>query len=239
MKKIGITGGSGLLGKLLIKELNKKNIKYSIFKKNISNKKDIIDWLTKNKYIEYIFHFAAYTSAKNSDKNKVKAFNVNVLGTENLLKAIIFKKKKRFIFFSSSSHVYSYSNKPIRENFKLKPKSYYGKTKLLAEKKIKSFKSKYYQYCIARIFSIYHATQKRPFLYPSMKYKLKKIKSKKVKISGANNIRDFLNAEKVVKIIFKIFEKKITGTYNIGSGHGITIKNFINNYVDKKKNYNQ
>ncbi len=68
-----------------------------------------------------------------------------------------------------------------------------------------------------------------------MKYKLKKIKSKKVKISGANNIRDFLNAEKVVKIIFKIFEKKITGTYNIGSGHGITIKNFINNYVDKKK----
>ncbi len=99
MKKIGITGGSGLLGKLLIKELNKKNIKYSIFKKNISNKKDIIDWLTKNKYIEYIFHFAAYTSAKNSDKNKVKAFNVNVLGTENLLKAIIFKKKKGLFFF--------------------------------------------------------------------------------------------------------------------------------------------
>ncbi len=68
-----------------------------------------------------------------------------------------------------------------------------------------------------------------------MKYKLEKIKSDKVHIEGANNIRDFLNAEKVVKIILKIFDKKLTGIYNIGSGKGISIKKFINNYIDKKK----
>ncbi len=235
MKKIGITGGSGLLGKLLINELKKKKINYSLFKKDIFNYKNVVDWLSKNKDIDYIFHFAAYTSVKNSNKNKTKAFNINVLGTENLLKAINLLKKKRIIFFSSSSHVYDYSNKPIKENCKLKPVSYYGKTKLLAEKKIINNKTKYYRYFIARIFSIYHINQKKPFLYPSMKNKLKKIKSNKVYINGANNIRDFLNADKVIKIILKIFEKKLIGVYNIGCGKGITVKKFINNYIDKKK----
>ena len=235
MKKIGITGGSGLLGNLLIKQLKKKKIGYSLFKKNIVNRKNVENWLFHNKDIEYIFHFAAYTSVENSNKNKKKAFNINVLGTENLIKAINFCKKKRIIFFSSSSHVYSYSEKLIKENFEQKPKSYYGKTKLIAEKKIRYTKSKYYKYCIGRIFSIYHNNQKKPFLYPSMKHKLKKIKSDKVRIDGANNIRDFLNAENVIKIILKIFDKKLTGVYNIGSGKGIAIKTFINNYVDKKK----
>ena len=68
-----------------------------------------------------------------------------------------------------------------------------------------------------------------------MKYKLKKIKSNKIHVKGANNIRDFLNADKLVKIILRIFDKKLTGIYNIGSGKGISVKKFINNYIDKKK----
>ena len=235
MKKIGITGGSGLLGKLLIKELKKKKINYSLFNKDIINKNDIKNWLFKNNDIEYIFHFAAYTTAETSKTNKKKAFNINVLGTKNLLDVLNLKKKKRFLFFPSSSHVYRYSPKPIKENFSLRPTSFYGKTKLLAEKKIKKNKCKYFQYCIARIFSIFHKNQKKPFLYPSLKNKLKKIKSNNIYVKGANNIRDFSNADKIVKIIFKIFEKKLSGVYNIGSGKGMTIKDFINKKIDEKK----
>ncbi len=54
-------------------------------------------------------------------------------------------------------------------------------------------------------------------------------------MKGANNIRDFSNAEKIVKIILKVFEKKLTGIYNIGSGKGISIKDFINKKIDEKK----
>jgi len=94
LKKIGITGGTGLLGKLLVKELKKKKIGYSLFKKDIVNKKSVINWVSKNNNIEYIFHFAAYSTANNSNQNKLKAFKINVKGTENLLKAIKLKKKR-------------------------------------------------------------------------------------------------------------------------------------------------
>ena len=234
MKKIGITGGSGLLGKLLIKELKKVNAKYSNFNDDITNKKQVDAWIDKNKNIEYIFHFAAYTSVMRSKLNKTKAYKVNVLGVENLIDSIHRSKKKITIFFASSSHVYKHSKKPIRENYKLIPTSYYGKTKLLAEKKIKLSKNKNLKYFIARIFSIFHSKQKKPFLYPSIKNKLKDNNLKKIYINDANNIRDFSNAEKIVKTIIKIYKKKITGTYNIGSGKGMTIKNFINKHVNKK-----
>ena len=235
MKKIGITGGSGLLGKLLTKEFKRNKISYSLFSGDIINKKHIKVWLLNNKNIEYIFHFAAFTSAEKSKKNQKKAFITNVTGTKNLLSAINSMKKKMSFFFSSSSHVYKYSKKPIKESFSLRPTSYYGKTKLLAEKKIRENKNSQFEYCIARIFSIYHDKQKRPFLYPSIRHKLKKTKSNKIWIKGANNIRDFTKAEKVVKVIYKIFKKKINGIYNIGSGKGMTIKEFINKKIDKKK----
>ena len=235
MKKIGITGGSGLLGKLLTKELKKKKINYSLFNKDITNKDHIKNWFLRNRNIEYIFHFAAYTYAEKAKTNKKKAFNTNVLGTKNLIEVLNIKKKKRLLFFPSTSHVYKYSSKPIKENFSLKPTSFYGKTKLLAEKKIRENKCKYFQYCIVRIFSIFHKNQKKPFLYPSIKNKLKRIKSSNVYIKGANNVRDFSNADKITKIIFKIFEKKLTGVYNIGSGKGMTIKDFINKNIDEKK----
>ena len=72
-------------------------------------------------------------------------------------------------------------------------------------------------------------------MYPSIKNKLKKTRYNKVNIYGANNIRDFLNADEVIQIILKIFDKKLIGVYNIGSGKGMTVKKFINNYIDKKK----
>jgi nucleoside-diphosphate-sugar epimerase len=236
LKKIGITGGSGLLGKLLIKELKKVNTQYSKFNKNITNKKHVDEWLVKNKSIEYIFHFAAYTSVTRSNANMAKAYKVNVLGVENLINSIHKSKKKITVFFASSSHVYKYSKKPIKETHKLIPTSYYGKTKLLAENKIRRTKNENFNYFIARIFSVFHIRQKKPFLYPSIKDKLKSTKSKKIYVKNANNIRDFLNAEKIVKIIFKVYKKKLIGTYNIGSGKEMTVKDFIKKNIDKNIN---
>lgn len=233
--RIGITGGKGLLGRLFIKKLKQKKIRYSLFKGDILNQKNISKWLNLNQNIESIFHFAAVSSAIKAEKNKIKSYNINVKGTENLIKEIKKKDKKIWFFFPSSSHVYKYSKKPIKEDFVKKPINYYGKTKLLAEKKVTNNKNSNFSFFVGRIFSMYHKNQKKPFLFPSIKDKIKSNSKDKLFINSALSIRDFLNAEEVVEIIFKIYKKKLKGIYNIGSGKGITIKQFVRKEFNFKK----
>jgi len=75
---------------------------------------------------------------------------------------------------------------------------------------------------------MYHKTQKPPFLYPVMLERLKTEDLKKdFELYGAESVRDFLNAEEVADIILELMKRKATGTYNIASGKGIKIKDFV------------
>ena len=130
--KIGITGGTGSLGKTLVSSKNK--FQYSLFKSDIRDKQKVYQWVKKNNFYA-IIHLAAIVPIKTVNKNRKKAYQVNYLGTKNLVDAIIDSNIKWF-FFSSTSHVYKSSKKKISENSIKKPISYYGKTKFLAEKYI-------------------------------------------------------------------------------------------------------
>ncbi len=83
MTKIGITGANGLLGSLIKKKFKTRKINYSVFNGDIKVKKDINNWIQTNSNIEYIFHFAAISSSLVVNKNKKKAFKVNVIATQN------------------------------------------------------------------------------------------------------------------------------------------------------------
>ena len=96
------------------------------------------------------------------NSNKIKAFKVNTLGTENLVDAILVNNNKvRWVFFASTSHVYSSSRKKISEKSRIDPISYYGKTKYYAEKKLKKLNKKKIKVCIGRIFSTTNINQRK------------------------------------------------------------------------------
>ena len=234
MTKIGITGASGLIGSLLKKKFKKKKIKYSIFKGDIKNKKEIVKWIEINSKIEYLFHFAAISSPQIVDKNKNEALKVNVYGTKNLIDVLKKRKKKIWFFFPSTSHVYNYSKKRISENHLLKPTSFYGKTKLRAEILINKSRYSKFSFFIGRIFSVYHSKQKKPFLYPSIREKMKTNKNKKLFLTNGLSVRDFMNAENVAETIYKIYIKKLCGIYNIGSGKGVSVKSFVEKHFNLK-----
>ena len=172
MKNIGITGYSGSLGKTLIK-LNKSN-KIFRFRGDIRNKKDINDWL-KNKQINTVIHLAAIVPIKMVNRNKKKAFNINYVGTQNIVNLAL-ENKVNWFFFASTSHVYKSSKKKISENGTLSPISFYGQTKFLAEKFIKKKLHGKMNYCVGRIFSTTNKNQKKNYLVPDLKYKIRKTK---------------------------------------------------------------
>jgi len=233
--KIGITGSSGILGTHLIGFL-KKNSKYRIhtFKHNVLNIKKINNWIKKNQF-QIIIHLAALVPIKKAKQNYKLAKQINFIGTKNLINALKkHQKKKLYIFFSSSSHVYSFNKQKINEKFEKKGISQYGNTKILAENLLLKNKNFFYL-CIGRISSLTSEKQSTNFL-------LKKIveigkKNQNFDFGNSNIRRDFIYVEDVAKIIVKIIKKKITGTINISNSETTHLYSLLN-YLNKNYGFN-
>ena len=211
----GITGHSGGIGKAFLKLRPKLKIRY--YKYDIRDKKKLNHWLIKNN-LDYIIHLAAIVPIKVVNSDKKKAYQVNTLGTKYLIDLILKNPNKiRWIFFSSTSHVYSSTKKKIKESFQENPISFYGKTKLLAEKEIKRLKGKKIRYCIGRIFSTTNINQRKNYLVSDLKKKIKKTK-KTLILKNLNHFRDFISIDDVAKIIHFFLKNEIKGTINIASG---------------------
>ena len=230
---IGITGATGNLGKKFYK-LYKKKFIIKKFNGDIRKKKDIVNWLKLFKF-KAIIHLAAIVPVKDVEKNYFKALSINHIGTRNLIDCIIkYHVNLEWFFYSSTSHVYAASKNPIAENFKIKPTSKYGRTKLLGENEIiKKLKNSNIKYSIGRIFSV-SDNKNKTFFINNLKEKFK-TKSKVVILNNLNHYRDFLNTHQICKIIYKLYIKKFNGIINIGSGKKTLLKKIALDLSKKKK----
>jgi nucleoside-diphosphate-sugar epimerase len=224
--KVGITGASGVLGRHLTSE--NQQFEWYPFSGDITNLESIIKWASGAPQLDAIIHLAAIVAVSRADASPDYATQVNVGGVENLIKGlqITNRLEKIWFFFSSSAHVYKSSNNFIRETDEVEPISFYGQTKLKAEIKLQhSAKELNFQYCIGRIFSYTSPLQSKEFVIPGLCEKIKLAPyGGTVEIRGGNNIRDFLTAEKVAKIIRRLTLQKETGIINIGSGNMFSIE---------------
>lgn len=232
MKKlsIGITGASGSLGQELLKNKRYNFIKY---KNDIRSRSDLKKWFKINQF-DAIIHLAAIVPIKNVNSNKKKAYNVNFIGTKNLLD-LVSKNEVNWFFFASTSHVYSSKNKKISENCNLKPVSYYGFTKKKSEDYIiHKLKNSKVKYCIGRIFSTSNANQKKNYLVPDLKKKIKDSKNNLI-LKNLNHFRDFISMKDISKIIFFLYQKKFKGIINLGTGKKVHLKKIANIIAKKYK----
>ncbi len=232
MLKCGITGSSGNLGKTFLKVNNK--FRFIKFNGNITKKKEVDTWIKKNEF-DVILHFAAIVPTDLVNKNYSKARKVNFIGTKYLVDSILKNKKKiKWFFFASTSHVYPVQPGKIKENFKTNPSSKYGKTKLLAENYVRK-KFKNLNFCIGRIFSIID-NKGKGFLASSLKKKLKKT-SKLIFLENLNHYRDFIDTKQISFIIIYLWQKKINGIINIATGKKTNVKS-LTQLLAKKMNKN-
>ena len=239
-KSIGITGSTGVLGSYIKKNL--KNIKFDCFNGNITNKKDIQEWL-KGKKFDALFHFAAVVPTKKVLKNYNHSKKVNYYGTKLLIDCVKKNQTTKWFLFTSTSHVYKFSKKKITENSILEPISKYGLTKLMAEKYLLKNKQKV-NICIIRIFSYTNIDQNISFFIPSI-YK-KFLNNNLINLNNINHIRDFVDINDIYSAITLLYKKKSKGVYNIGSGIPIPLieivkylatlfnKNYVINNTNKQ-----
>lgn len=129
MKNVLITGGAGFIGSNLAKRLLLEGINVTIYD-NFSRcgVEKNIDWLRKNfknnlkvikgdvrnfksllkvvKGVDTIFHLAAQVAVTTSVINPMEDFEINILGTLNVLEAAKAQKKKPIVVYSSTNKVY-------------------------------------------------------------------------------------------------------------------------------------
>lgn len=160
MKNILITGGAGTVGREIV-QLLVSNSEYHITCFDLNTPKnrsilhplrrkmdlvfgDIRDGNTVNRLVEnqdFIIHLAAIIPPK-ADQMPELTYQVNVLGTQNLLDAISMSSKRPFLIYASSVSVYGdrLKNPYISVTDPLIPsaRDEYGKTKVEAERRIQA-----------------------------------------------------------------------------------------------------
>ena len=229
-KTIGITGATGVLGRILKEKLEDLSYTANTFNEDIRDSAAVHNWIQANDF-HAVFHLAALVPVTVVEKNPLDAYAINVGGTINLLNAIKTLPNKPWLFYASTCHVYKSKKTPIAEDDEIEPINTYGQTKYTGEKVCTAYQLQTAAaICIGRIFSFFHASQKEPFLYPSIKSRVAKhAPLTPFVLEGADNVRDFMNAENTVEIFIKLMQKNNNDIVNIGTGIPVTIKDFVQN----------
>ena len=147
--RVLVTGGAGYIGSHVVLELCEKGYEVIVLDDLSSGNKNAVDHRAKFingstlnnsdielglENVETVIHLAAFKAAGESMLQPVKYSQNNLIGSINLLNALIKHKINKFVF-SSTAAVYGYPEYlPLDENHPLLPINYYGFTKLEIER---------------------------------------------------------------------------------------------------------
>lgn len=245
--KILITGSEGFAGRYLFDFLISKGydvygtyyrpsaeIKSNQFFLDVRKKEEVINLLEKIKP-EGIFHLAAQTSVAQSYKEEYLTYEVNTLGTLNLLWGIKeLSLKSRFIYISTAE-VYGQSKekRKVKEDDELNPISPYALSKYFAERIVQYYVKVYdTDALILRPFSHTGIGQDENFFFPYCCKRIIEIEKKKtppfLEVGNLEIERDYLAIEDIVEAyhLALIYGKK-GEIYNITNGKPIKLKDAL------------
>lgn len=203
---------------------------------------NVLDNIFTNDKIDAVMHFADYIEVGESEKFPEKYFQNNV--TEGLiLLHKMMKYKVNKIIHSSSAAVYDSSDDALTENYPKKPNSVYGLCKLLFEDALKRFEKSFglkhislrYFNAAGAAYEIGESHRPETHLIPLV-LQVALNQKDKIQIFGDDYptqdgtcIRDYIHVLDLAQVHLLALESlgKKTGAYNVGLGHGYSVKEII------------
>jgi nucleoside-diphosphate-sugar epimerase len=234
-----VTGANGFLGKAIVKELEKGNNLFSLSRTSgnykISLEREVPGF---KQSFDLVIHAAgkAHSVPKTESERKL-FYDVNVTGTENLLKGFENARiPKQFVFISSVSVYGQEFGKDINERHKLEAKDAYGLSKIEAEVLVT-------EWC--KIHNVVCTILRLPLLVGknppgNLGAMIKAIdKGYYFNIGGGEARKSMVLAEDVAAFIPIV--SSVGGTYNLTDGHHpsfMELSSAISILRNKKRPYN-
>jgi UDP-glucose 4-epimerase len=237
-----VTGGAGFIGSNITKELVRQGNSVTVIdnlntgkEKNLISVRDKISFVNSSildnevlekitKDIDGVFHQAALASVQDSFSKPKKYHDVNVNGTENILK--LAKKNNFKVVYASSSSVYGNPEQiPIKESDNKNPINPYAETKLKKEELAIKYSKMGVEVIGLRYFNVFGKGQSKEYA-GVLKLFLEKIRDNlPPKINGdGTQFRDFVYVEDVVKANIMSMNSDVKhGFFNVGTNTSITI----------------
>ena len=249
-----VTGGAGFIGSHITKYLVNRGDSVIVLDNLITGKKEnletvwdkieffqesILNFETIKKIakdIDGVFHQAALASVQDSYNKPKEYHDVNVNGTENILK--VAKEFSLKVVYASSSSVYGNPKRvPIIESDDKNPINPYAETKLKKEELAINYAKNGVKVIGLRYFNVFGKGQSNEYA-GVLKLFLECIKEKlPPKINGdGTQFRDFVHVNDVVNANIMSMDSKVDHEFfNVGTNTSITILDLAKTIIKSSK----
>ncbi|TRX55603.1 NAD-dependent epimerase/dehydratase family protein [Fulvivirga sp. M361] len=239
MKKVIITGGNGFIGRALVQKLllagyqteiiTKQNQKSDLPVKThpigLGDKEKIKEILNTDVVVIHLAWSTVPVTSAIDSKNDVIS---NLPDSLNIIEACVENGVSNLLFFSSGGTVYGNPQKlPIDERHPTNPLSPYGIDKLMVEKYILMYSSRFsLPFTILRVSNAYgfnYRLTKPQGVIGHWVNNLKKGETLEL-VGEGNTIRDFIHVDDICNATMLLLEKPSFEIYNLGSQIGFSLK---------------
>ena len=240
-RKLLITGATGALGPTVVNVLFNKGYRIRVFSldplRNASFPSEvevIYGDITKEKMdtvlkgIDGVVHMAALLHINNPSPDMIPKYEeVNVAGTENVVRSSIVARVRRIVFFSTIAVYGNTEGRIADESSPTKPAGFYAKTKLRAEKIVLNAKNSdgHPIGTVLRFGSVYGPRVKGNYYYL-----LKAIsKGMFIPIGKGGNRRSLVFENDVPQAVIRALEHESApgNVYNVTDGNLYTVEQII------------
>ena len=235
--RVILTGASGFIGLNLVRALMRLNAEILVIDriqpaeqfKNIEFEWADLRHLSKVYEADYLIHLAAITNAGYAEKYPLDTYEINVLGTLNLLNHVKIAKR---VMFPSTALIYKASETPLTEQAELELASTYAQSKIIGEQVVRFLCNRIdVSHTIVRFFNVFGPGQLPMYIVPQVVQQIKE--DGRVVLRNGSVVRDLLYVDDCIDAVLKlaVTPAAADSIFNIGSGTKVTISDVANTAV--------
>jgi len=226
MSNIMVTGSAGFIGTALVRQLHEKGhrvIEFDVEQGNITLAESLSPYFGQG--IQHVFHLAGKTFVPDSWKDPFGFYQVNVMGTVNVLE---FCRKTGASLTFISSYLYGQPDYlPIDEKHPIKAYNPYSHSKVIADKTCQFYASQFgLPVTILRPFNAYGPGQSPVFIIPEIISKVLDPDQPILEVMDLKPCRDYIYINDLLEA-FLLSMDKPKGIYNLGSGYSKSVEEIV------------